>query len=156
MKRHRDLRFTKLLVVINAVVPGALLAWDAAHGQLGVNGVNYALHTTGLLALIFLLLTLSVTPLRQLTGWSTVLAYRRALGLFAFAYTCTHFLIFFGFDRALSITSTVHEILARRYLFIGTTALLLMVPLAVTSTNAMQLRLGARRWKALHRTIYLV
>jgi len=151
-----DVRFAKFLVLVNALVPGALLAWDAAHGQLGVNGVNYALHTTGLLALIFLLLTLAVTPLRKLTGWNTVLAYRRALGLFAFAYTCTHFLIFFVLDRALSVSSTVHEILARRYLFIGTTALLLMVPLAVTSTNAMQLRLGARRWKALHRTIYLI
>jgi len=153
---RRDVRFTKFLILVNALVPGALLAWDAAHGQLGVNGVNYALHTTGLLALIFLLLTLAVTPLRKLTGWNTVLAYRRALGLFAFAYTCTHFLIFFVFDRALSVASTVHEILTRKYLLIGTTALLLMVPLAVTSTNAMQLRLGARRWKALHRAIYLV
>jgi len=153
---RRDTRFTKFLILVNALVPGALLAWDAAHGQLGVNGVNYALHTTGLLALIFLLLTLGVTPLRKLTGWNTLLAYRRALGLFAFAYTCTHFLIFFVLDRALSVSSTVHEILTRKYLFIGTTALLLMVPLAVTSTNAMQLRLGARRWKALHRVIYVV
>jgi ferredoxin-NADP reductase/DMSO/TMAO reductase YedYZ heme-binding membrane subunit len=153
---RRDVRFTKFLVLLNALVPGALLAWDAAHGQLGVNGVNYALHTTGLLALIFLLLTLAITPVRKLTGWSTILAYRRALGLFAFAYTCTHFLIFFVFDRALSVSSTVHEMLNRRYLFIGTTALLLMTPLALTSTNAMQLRLGGRRWKALHRTIYVV
>jgi len=153
---RRDVRFTKFLVLLNALVPGALLAWDAAHGQLGVNGVNYALHTTGLLALIFLLLTLAVTPVRKLTGWSSVLAYRRTLGLFAFAYTCTHFLIFFVFDRALSVSSTVHEILSRRYLFIGTTAFLLMAPLALTSTNAMQLWLGARRWKALHRTIYVV
>jgi len=152
----RDTRFAKFLVFINALVPGTLLAWDAWHGQLGVNGVNYALHTTGLLALIFLLLTLAVTPARKLTGWTTVLAYRRSLGLFAFAYTCAHFLIFFLFDRALSVSSTIHEILARRYLFIGTSALLLMVPLAITSTNAMQLRLGARRWKALHRTIYVV
>jgi len=153
---RRDTRFAKFLVFVNALVPGTLLAWDALHGHLGVNGVNYALHTTGLLALIFLLLTLAVTPVRKLTGWNAVLAYRRALGLFAFAYTCVHFLIFFVFDRALSIPSTVHEILTRRYLFIGTTALLLMTPLAVTSTNGMQLRLGARRWKTLHRLIYLV
>ena len=153
---RRDVRFAKFLVIVNALVPGALLAWDAAHGRLGVNGVNYALHTTGLLALIFLLLTLAVTPLRMLAGWNALLAYRRALGLFAFAYTCTHFLIFFVFDRALSVTSTVHEILSRRYLFIGTTGLLLMAPLAITSTNGMQLRLGARRWKTLHRAIYLV
>ncbi|HEY4186148.1 MAG TPA: protein-methionine-sulfoxide reductase heme-binding subunit MsrQ, partial [Polyangia bacterium] len=152
----RDVRFTKFLVVVNALVPGTILAWDAAHGQIGVNGVNYALHTTGLLSLIFLLLTLLVTPLRKVTGWNTLISYRRALGLIGFAYACVHFLIFFGLDRALSLSSTVHEILSRRYLFIGTTGLLLMVPLAVTSTNGMLMRLGAKRWKALHRLVYLV
>src|SRR5438046_1518885 len=102
-KRH--VRFAKFLVSVNALVPGALLAWDAAHGHLGVNGVNYALHTTGLLSLIFLLLTLAVTPVRKLTSWNTVLSCRRALGLFAFGYACVHFLIFFVFDRALSVPS---------------------------------------------------
>src|SRR4051812_27282841 len=155
MKRHRDLRFTKLLVVINAVVPAAVLAWDAAHGQIGVNGVNYALHTTGLLALIFLLLTLLVTPLRKLTGWNRVLSVRRSLGLMAFGYACVHFAIFYAFDRALSLSSTVHEIVTRRYLVVGTLGLLSLIPLAVTSTNGMVLRLGARRWKALHRLSYL-
>lgn len=154
-KRHRDLRFTKLLVVVNALVPGAILAWDAAHGQIGVNGVNYALHTTGLLTLIFLLLTLLVTPLRKLTGWNTVISYRRTLGLFAFAYASVHFLIFFGLDRALSVSSTLHEIFARKYLLIGTVGLLSMVPLAITSTNGMVTRIGARRWKALHRLVYV-
>ncbi len=156
MKRQHDLRFAKFLVVTNALVPGAILAWDAAHGQIGVNGVNYALHTTGLLALIFLLLTLLVTPLRKLTGWNTLISYRRTLGLVAFSYACVHFLIFFGLDRALSVSSTLHEIFTRRYLLIGTLGLLLMVPLAVTSTNGMLMRLGAKRWKALHRLVYVV
>jgi len=155
-RRPHDRRFAKLLVVVNALVPGAILLWDAAHGQLGANGVNYALRTTGMLALVFLMLTLSVTPLRKLTGLATLIAYRRALGLFAFGYACTHFLIFFVFDRSLSVGSTLHEILNRRYLLIGTTALVLMAPLAVTSTNAMVMRLGARRWKRLHRSIYVV
>ena len=153
---RRDLRFAKFVVILNALVPGALLAWDAAHGQIGANGVNFALHTTGLLSFIFLLLALAVTPLRQAFGWATLIAFRRALGLYGFFYACTHFLIFFVFDRALSVQSTVHEILNRRYLFIGTTGLLLMVPLAVTSTNAMVTWLGARRWKRLHRLAYLV
>lgn len=156
LKRQHDVRFAKLLVVTNAIVPGAILVWDAAHDQIGVNGVNYALHTTGLMALIFLLLTLLVTPLRKVTGWNTLISFRRALGLTGFAYACTHFLIFFGLDRALSLSSTVHEIFARRYLFIGTLGLLLMVPLAVTSTGRMLMRLGARRWKALHRLVYVV
>jgi ferredoxin-NADP reductase/DMSO/TMAO reductase YedYZ heme-binding membrane subunit len=154
--RQHDLRFGKFLLIANAIVPGAILAWDAAHGRIGANGVNYALHTTGLLALIFLLLTLLVTPLRRLTGINTLIAYRRGLGLVGFGYACVHFLIFYGLDRALSLSSTVHEILTRRYLLIGTTGLLLMVPLAVTSTSGMQMRLGAKRWKRLHRLVYLV
>ena len=155
-RRPRDLRFAKLLVVVNALVPGAILLWDAAHGQLGANGVNYALRTTGMLALVFLMLTLAVTPLCRLTGVATLIAYRRALGLFAFGYASTHFLIFFVFDRSLSIGSTLHEILNRRYLLIGTSALVLMAPLALTSTSGMVRRLGARRWKRLHRSIYVV
>jgi glycine betaine catabolism B len=151
-----DIRFGKLLVTFNALIPGAMLAWDAAHRQLGVNGVNYALHTTGLLALICLLLGLAVTPLRKLTGWNALIAVRRSLGLTAFFYTCVHFAIFFVFDRALSVSSTVHEILSRRYLLIGFAGLVLMTPLALTSTSGMVMRLGARRWKALHRLVYLV
>ena len=154
--RKSDTRFAKFLVVFNGLIPGAMLAWDAARRQLGVNGVNYALHTTGLLALIGLLLTLLITPLRKLTGWNALIAVRRALGLSAFFYAAVHFAIFFTFDRALSVRSTVHEILSRRYLLIGFAGLLLMVPLALTSTNGMVMRLGARRWKALHRLVYLV
>ena len=154
--RKSDTRFAKFLVVFNGLIPGAMLAWDAARRQLGVNGVNYALHTTGLLALIGLLLTLLITPLRKLTGWNALIAVRRSLGLMAFFYACVHFTIFFIFDRALSVSSTVHEILSRRYLLIGFAGLLLMVPLAVTSTNGMVMRLGAKRWKGLHRLSYLV
>ena len=133
--RKSDTRFAKLLVIFNALIPGAMLAWDAAHHQLGANGVNYALHTTGLLALICLLLTLLVTPMRKLTGWNALIAVRRSLGLYGSFYACLHFAIFFIFDRALSVSSTVHEILSRRYLLIGFAGLLLMVPLALTSTN---------------------
>src|SRR5665213_590711 len=84
--RKSDTRFAKFLVISNALIPGAMLAWDAAHHHLGANGVNYALHTTGLLALICLMLTLLVTPLRKLTGWNTLIALRRSLGLYAFFY----------------------------------------------------------------------
>lgn len=153
---RRDVRFAKVLVAVNAILPGAILAWDAARGQIGVNGVSYALHTTGLLALLFLVLTLLVTPLRKLTGANALLAHRRALGLIGFGYACAHLVIFYVLDRALSVSSTVHEILTRRYLLIGTAGLMLMVPLAVTSTNGMVMRLGARRWKALHRLVYVV
>ncbi len=150
-----DPRFLKLLVLANGAVPIAILCWDAYRHRLGVNPTNFALRTTGLLGLLMLLLSLTVTPIRRLTGWSTLIAVRRGLGLYAFFYLCVHLGIFFWFDRAANVRSTVHEILARRYLQIGITGFLLLVPLALTSTDAMLSRLGARRWKALHRLVYL-
>jgi ferredoxin-NADP reductase/DMSO/TMAO reductase YedYZ heme-binding membrane subunit len=150
-----DPGFARQLVILNGAVPIALLAWDALHHQLGVNAVNYAIRTTGLLGLIFLVGSLAITPLRRLTGWNELVAPRRALGLYAFFYVSMHFAIFALLDRGASLRSTVHEILTRRYLQIGTAGLLLMVPLAVTSTDRMIERLGARRWKSLHRLAYL-
>jgi ferredoxin-NADP reductase/DMSO/TMAO reductase YedYZ heme-binding membrane subunit len=149
-----DVRFSKLLVAANGAVPLAMLGWDTYRHRLGLNGVNFAIHVTGLLGLIFLLLSLTITPLRRLTGWNRLIALRRTLGLYAFFYLCVHFAIFFLFDRAASIGDTVHEIIARRYLQIGTAGLVLLMPLALTSTDAMVTRLGARRWKALHRFAY--
>jgi len=150
-----ETRFWKAVVVINGAVPLAMLAWDASRGELGPNPVTFALHTTGLLSLLFLLFTLTVTPLRRLTGWNTLIGFRRSLGLFSFFYACLHLAIYFGFDRELSIGSTIEEVLTRRYLQVGLAALLIMMPLAVTSTNAMISRLGARRWKMLHRLAYV-
>jgi ferredoxin-NADP reductase/DMSO/TMAO reductase YedYZ heme-binding membrane subunit len=141
-------------VLVNCAVPGLLFAWDALNGDLGANGVNYAIHTTGALGLIFIVLSLAITPLRRITGRAELIAPRRTLGLFAFFYLCLHFFIFFALDRAGSVTSTAHEILTRKYLWIGTAGLALMIPLAVTSTDGMITRLGPRRWKRLHRVVY--
>jgi glycine betaine catabolism B len=152
---HADTAFARLLVAVNGGVPLLILGWDTYRHQLGVNGVNFAIHTTGLLGLLFLLFSLTITPIRRLTGWNAIIALRRTLGLYAFFYLCVHFGIFFLFDRAGSVRSTVHEILTRRYLQIGTAGLALLVPLALTSTDAMVTRLGARRWKRLHRLTYL-
>jgi sulfoxide reductase heme-binding subunit YedZ len=150
-----DLRFAKLLVLVNGAVPAALLGWDAWHHRLGANPVNFAILTTGMSALVFLLLTLLVTPLRAITGLNWIIFSRRTLGLYAFFYACLHFLIFFSLDRSFSISSTLTEILARNYLLVGIIGLLVMVPLAVTSTNAMIKRLGGKRWRALHRLAYV-
>src|SRR5262249_40984834 len=106
-----DLQFWKAVVILNASVPLALLAWDASRGNLGANAVNFAIHTTGILSLLFLLLSLTVTPIRLLTGWNAVIAFRRSLGLFAFFYACLHLAIYFVFDRALSIRGTIGEVL---------------------------------------------
>jgi ferredoxin-NADP reductase/DMSO/TMAO reductase YedYZ heme-binding membrane subunit len=153
--KDSDIRFAKFLVLINAGVPGILLAWDAFHHTLGANPVNFAILTTGMLALVFLILTLIVTPLRKITGWNWLIFSRRTFGLYAFFYASLHFLIFFSLDRSFSIPSTLTEMVKRKYLIIGSIGLLAMVPLAVTSTNAMIKRMGAKRWHALHRLAYV-
>ena len=151
----KDVGFLRALVVLNGAIPLGMLAWDAWHGDLGANAVNHAIHITGILSLIFLFLSLIVTPLKQLTGWSTLVAYRRALGLYGFFYAVLHIAIYVVYDRALDLSSTLEELLTRRFLQIGAFAIFLMVPLAVTSTNAMITRLGPKRWKLLHRLAYV-
>lgn len=151
----QNLRFAKTLVLVNAAVPAVLLGWDAWHHQLGANPVNFALLTTGLLALIFLVLTMLVTPLRKVSGWNWIIFSRRTLGLYAFFYASLHFLIFFALDQSFNVSSTLSEMVKRKYLVVGSIGLLVMVPLAVTSTNAMIKRLGGKRWRALHRLAYV-
>ena len=148
--------FYRLLVLLNGTIPLLVLIWDVYKGQVGANPVNYALHVTGILSLVFLFLTLLMTPLQWLTGWSGWSAFRRSLGLYGFFYAFVHLIIYVGFDRAMNLTSTLHEITMRRFLQIGTAALVLMIPLAVTSTNSMIRRMGGRNWKLLHRLTYLV
>jgi ferredoxin-NADP reductase/DMSO/TMAO reductase YedYZ heme-binding membrane subunit len=149
-----DARFARRFVTVCGAVPAILLAWDAYRGQLGVNQVNFAIRTTGMLGLVFLTLTLLVTPLRRLTGWNALISARRALGLYGFSYIAAHFAIFFLYDREASVASTLEEIVSRVYLWFGTAALVLMIPLALTSTDRMVTRLGAGRWKLLHRLAY--
>ena len=153
--KENDIRFAKLLVLVNAAVPATLLGWDACHHRLGANPVNFAILTTGMSALTFLLLTLAVTPLRKITGLNWIIFSRRTLGLYAFFYAFLHFLIFFSLDRSLSISSTLSEVVKRKYLLVGIAGLVVMVPLAITSTNAMIKRLGGKRWRTLHRLAYV-
>lgn len=147
--------FTKYVVILNFGVPAILLGWDAIQGDLGANPVNFAIRTTGLLALICLVLSLVVTPVMQLAGWNWLGQFRRIAGLYAFFHTALHFLLFFLLDRAANISDTVSEIALRPYLMVGMVGLLIMIPLAVTSTNNMIRRLGTKRWKLLHRTAYV-
>jgi ferredoxin-NADP reductase/DMSO/TMAO reductase YedYZ heme-binding membrane subunit len=151
----KDLRFAKFVLLVNSLVPAAILLWDVWHGHAGANPINYAIRTTGLLALIFLSLTLLVTPLRKLTGLGWLFHFRRPLGLLAFFHALAHFSIFFVFDRALSVRDTLSEMVKRPYLVVGSLGLLAMTPLAITSTNAMIKRMGAARWRALHRLAYV-
>ncbi len=150
-----NIAYYRNLVILAGFGPLLMLGWDAWQGQLGANGVNNALHITGILSLVFLFISLIITPLRTLTGWNSLIAYRRALGLYGFAYAALHFGIYVIFDRMGSVSSTVEEILSRRFLLVGFIAVSLMLPLAVTSTNAMIRKLGPVRWKLLHRLAYV-
>ncbi len=149
-------QFFRWLVVFNGFLPVVVLTWDALHGQLGANSVNHAIHITGILSLVFLFLSLSMSPLFWGTRWGGWVAGRRALGLYGFFYAVAHLAIYIVFDRAGSLTSTLNELGKRRFLQVGAVAIILMIPLAVTSTNSMINRLGAIRWKRLHRLVYLV
>jgi DMSO/TMAO reductase YedYZ heme-binding membrane subunit len=152
---ERDIRFGKLLLLVNGAVPLALLGWDSIHHRLGANPQNFIILTTGMSALVFLILTMAVTPLRKVFGWNWLLPFRRMLGLYAFFYACAHFLFFFSLDRSFSLAGTLSEMAKRKYLIAGSTGLLLMVPLAATSTNGMIKRLGGKRWRTLHRLAYV-
>ena len=155
-ERLIDGPFAKRLVTVCGLVPAVLLVWDAYHDQLGVNHVNFVIRTTGIVGLVLLVLSLVITPLRTLTGWNTLIAVRRNLGVLGCLYLATHFLIFFGLDRQASVASTLSEIATRRYLWFGTSSLALMIPLTLTSTDRMVSWLGPVRWKALHRLTYVI
>jgi ferredoxin-NADP reductase/DMSO/TMAO reductase YedYZ heme-binding membrane subunit len=148
-------RFTKWVVIVNCAVPVTLLAWDALNGRLGANPVNFAIRTTGILSLIFLVLSLTVTPLMRLAQWSSLGQLRRVMGLYAFFHALVHFGLFYLCDQSANLGDVLSEIAQRRYLLVGVVGLLVMLPLAVTSTNRMIQRLGPKPWKLLHRLAYL-
>lgn len=148
----------KALVFCAALIPLARLAAGAAWfpDWLGANPAEYITRGTGDWTLRFLLLTLAVTPLRKLTGWHTLARFRRMLGLYAFFYGVLHLSSYLTFDHAFDLAEIAKDILKRPFITVGFTALVLMLPLAVTSTNKMARRLGAKRWMALHRLVYLI
>ena len=137
-----------------AFVPLGWLAFRVWTGRTGPNPAEDIILTTGIWALRFLLITLTVTPVRRLTGLNLVIQYRRMLGLFAFFYACVHLFSYMLFDRLFQIGEILTDIADRPFIMAGMTALALMIPLAVTSTNSWIRRLG-RRWQTLHRIVYL-
>jgi sulfoxide reductase heme-binding subunit YedZ len=150
-----DIKFAKLVTFINCSVPLTLLAWDAYHHRLGANPLEFVTHTTGTLTLVFLTLSLAVTPLRKILGLPWLVQLRRMLGLYAFFYGCLHLLCYVLFDKAFKPGAIAQDTLKRPFIFLGMLAFLVMVPLAVTSTNKMVKRLGGQRWNKLHKLAYL-
>lgn len=147
-------RFDKFILLVNGLVPAAIMLWDVWHKRV-VNPVEYVLHTTGLLALIFLVLTLCVTPLRKLTGWNYASHFRRMLGLYAFFYAAAHFSTYFFYDKQSNFNEVFDDVIHRPFILLGMLGLVSMVPLAATSTNFMIKWMGAQRWKQLHQLVYI-
>jgi len=151
------LRGLKAVVFVLCLAPlGKLLleAFGIAGLTLGANPVEELLHRCGLWGLNFLLITLTVTPLRQLTGRAWLLRFRRMFGLFAYFYVLLHFLVYLGLDQRFALGPVLEDVAERPYITIGFAALLILTALAATSTQGMMRRLG-RRWKTLHRLVYV-
>jgi sulfoxide reductase heme-binding subunit YedZ len=156
LQRKSSPGFEKSIVFVNSLVPFAMLCWDTLRGNLGANPAEFATRVTGMLTLVFLMLTLAVTPLRKLTGYALIAQFRRILGLYAFFYGCLHLLTYIWFDKLFALEAIVSDTFSRPFIFVGMASFLLMIPLAITSTNKMVKRIGGKRWKRLHRATYAV
>ena len=151
-------RLTKPVVFIICLLPLAMLlmrAFEVAGLGLGANPIEELLHELGRWGLKFLLLTLAISPLRRWTGFTWLPRFRRMLGLFSFFYIVLHFTTYAVLDQGLDYTSIIEDVIKRPYITLGMSALLLLVPLALTSTKGMMRRLG-KRWKKLHRLVYVI
>ncbi len=148
-------RWVKAPVWLLCLTPLGLLGWNALHDGLGANPIEFITHATGDWTLRFLVITLAVTPLRQLLGLPALIRYRRLLGLFAFFYGVLHFTTYIWLDKFFDLAEMWKDVAIRRYITVGFAAFVLMIPLAVTSTVGWIRRLGGRRWQLLHRAIYV-
>ena len=151
----KDIRFARFVVFVNALVPLIMLGWDAYHHNLGANPLEFVTHTTGTLTLVFLLISLAVTPLRKILGLPWLIRFRRMLGLYAFFYGTLHLTAYVWFDKFFNASAVIDDTLKRPFIAVGMLGFFLMVPLALTSTNRMVKRLGGKRWRQLHRIVYL-
>lgn len=147
------LRNPKIWLFGVCLLPLLRLFWLAASGGLGANPIEFITRSTGTWTLVGLLLTLSITPLRRLTGRADLIRYRRMVGLFAFFYASLHFMTYLWLDQFFDAAAIARDIFKRPFITLGFAAFLLLIPLAATSTHAMMRRLG-RNWQRLHRLIY--
>ena len=151
----RQLSAIKALLFVLALVPLARMVYLTVTGQL-VEPLEHITRGTGDWVLYFLCFTLAVTPLRRLTGWNWLVKLRRMVGLFAFFYAFLHFTTFLWFDHFFDVAAMLKDVAKRPFILVGFIAFVLLIPLAVTSTNGMIRRLGGKRWQWLHRLIYIV
>ena len=158
MNTLQQIRFVwKPLVFLACLLPFTLVVTDALEitGRLGANPIEAIMDRFGNWSLRFVMITLSITPLRRLTGWNWLIRFRRMLGLFTFFYVLMHFLTWLVLDQGLLVPAIIEDIIKRPFITIGFIALLLLTALAITSTNGFRRRMG-RHWQTLHNTVYLI
>lgn len=153
--KQRNIVLLKIAVWIGLLLPLAYLGYGIATNTLGANPLSEIEHFTGEWTLRLLVATLAFTPLRRLTGWNWLIRFRRLVGLFAFFYASCHFFAYLWFDQNFVLSSIVPDVLKRRFILVGFSAWLLLVPLAVTSTLGWIRRLGGKRWNTLHKLTYV-
>jgi sulfoxide reductase heme-binding subunit YedZ len=152
----KQLKGIKAAVFVLALAPLARLVVYAFLDRLGANPIEFVTRNTGDWTLYFLCMTLAVTPLRRLAKWNWLLKLRRMLGLYAFFYALLHFTTFLWFDHYFDVAEMLKDVVKRPFITVGFAAFVLLIPLAVTSTNAMVRRLGGKTWQRIHKLIYVI
>lgn len=145
----------KPLAFILCLIPLIILSWNGWNNNLSANPISDITKTTGTWTLRFLLLTLAITPLRKITGWNVIVRFRRMTGLFAFFYVCLHFTTYIWLDQFFQIDDIIQDVIKRPFITVGFTSFVLLIPLAVTSTNYMIRKLGGKHWARLHKLVYV-
>jgi methionine sulfoxide reductase heme-binding subunit len=151
----RQIRGLKVLAFVLCLVPLAQLVGKGLTDELGANPIEVITHSTGLWTLTFLMITLAVTPLRKLTRQLWLIRFRRMVGLFAFFYGSLHLMTYVWLDKFFDVHDMIRDIGQRRFITVGFAGFVLLIPLALTSTRKMIVRLGGKRWQRLHRLIYV-
>jgi len=149
------IRYLKIAVFLTCLVPLGLLGWGAYTQNLGANPIEKITHATGDWTLRFLLITLSITPARKLLKLPSLIKFRRMFGLYAFFYGSLHFLTYIWLDKFFNLHEMLIDVAKRKFITVGFTAFILLIPLAITSTAGWIRRLGGKRWQILHRLIYI-
>lgn len=152
--KNKHIVALKFVVFPLCLVPLALLAWKGFQGDLGANPIEVITHSTGDWTIIFLLITLGITPLRRISGQNWLIRFRRMMGLYAFFYVVLHFTTYIWLDKFFDLQEMLHDVVKRPFITAGFTAFVLMIPLALTSTKGWIRRLG-KRWAVLHKLVYV-
>ena len=152
----RQIFALKVLVFIACLAPLAWLGLGLWQDTLGPNPIENLIRSLGRWALKFLLITLSITPLRRLSSVNALLSFRRMLGLFCFFYALLHWSVYLGLDQSFDWIAIAKDIVKRPFITMGMLTFTMLLPLAITSTNGMVRRMGARNWQLLHRAVYAI